>query len=56
MGKVYDEETNQVIPAKLEFSTIMGESKVDVNANESGYSTKLDRDGVCTVKVSAKGY
>lgn len=56
MGKVYDEETNQVIPAKLEFTTIMGESKVETNANEGGYSTKLDRDGVYKVKVTANGY
>lgn len=56
MGKVYDEETNQVIPAKLEFSTVMGESKVEASANEGGYNAKLDRDGVYKVKVSANGY
>lgn len=57
MGKVYDEETNQTIPAKLEFATIMGESKVDASATANdGYKAKLNREGVYKVKVTANGY
>jgi len=56
MGKVYDEETGQVIPAKLEFTTVMGESTVKADATDAGYSAKLNREGVYKVKVSANGY
>lgn len=56
MGKVFDEETEKAIPAKLEFETIMGESKVDAKSTEAGYSAKLNRSGVYKVKVTADGY
>lgn len=55
-GKVYDEETEQVIPADIIFTTVMGDSEIPTKSTEGGYSAKLDRQGVYKVKVSSKGY
>lgn len=55
-GKIYDEETNQVIPGEIEIVTVMGEESVKVASTANGYNTKLDRDAVYKVKVTSNGY
>ena len=55
-GKVFDEETDKAINAQIEIVTVMGEETVKVNSNQNGYSTKLNRDAVYKVKVTANGY
>ncbi|MCG9910840.1 MAG: OmpA family protein [Flavobacteriales bacterium] len=55
-GKVYDENTEQVIPADIVFETVMGDSKITAKSGDNGYESKLDRMGVYKVRVTSNGY
>lgn len=55
-GKVYDEETDNVIPAQLEIVTVMGEESFKVVSGDNGYEAKLTRDAVYKIKITADGY
>ncbi len=55
-GKVYDELTDEVIPANIEFAAVLGEEKITTKSGADGYREKLDRLGVYKAKVTAQGY